>query len=1291
MMIQEKHRLRFFFCLSILSLLVCGSSHARQLTLPSAPFQRDKDQHLVKAEAKVVGREIVYGNKKLIIGAKGVVTCLQDSRQIFRIAFVNFRIEANESSYDPEKKQFLLSGKIPLHHPPKKPPEFKNFKLTIALLPDSRVRFLFDATLPSQYRKTIANYIHLTLSGIKEYEIDGKIHKFSEEREQYFSDYVVFAPNSPAKRFSIRLPEKTRLTTSIRKGTTGFRIYPFKRRADLEFFLDLGLAISQLETPGEKPFGGIDFKKTEDLEPPDYDTSRNLMSNPSFEQGTMFCNQMGYRNAFRGINLIKADRGEAKFGLHSLLIKGRTPWISFSPVPAEKGEYTFSFYAKGEEPKSSRVKLRINKNLNNIRTKTFIVSKDWRRHEISFEMKNLGPLAFQIMVDGKNPKAAVWIDGLQLEKGGKATDFVAPRVEGLLLTSKDDNFLQPNEKLDARLRIFTHSPEVTGKVKVTVRDFFGEVGFSKDYSFKTDHNGLAFINLPFDDEFPEGIYMVKADFTLADGYQRHDFFRFAIMPFLKNQHKIKSLFANGYSGPGNCKAVTGTGEETYLRRCRDIGVGGDTHPGNLTPEMSQLYEKYGVEPINYYVASWNRRKRSDNGHICWSIIDNQGKLLIDEYHVDPAGKLTDEYLERFEKAVTKVVKQNPWIKRWAMGGEMAGKLGPDDWESHAKLQIAFFDTVKGINSDLQVYQGSPCNIYPQGGIKNIGKLLDLINGKITYDALAIHDYIKAGPVKLESYLDALFDMAEKHGYQNTKYFFPEGMHYGPYNIPQWGIKSASWRPSSAWFAGTLSYDMGWTEKLSAAWFARSWLIMMKHMDKIISASSGVVNLHSNFCLDTKLTPRAYQKIPNTLGHLLGDSKFIADLSFASNTKCLLFEDDQNRPVAAVWSQGEKYDRGERNPPWAKANFTTDTPEIIDLMGDTRQVVKDDAGNVRFPVSPFPFFIRGRAGETSEYVEILKSATLENVNSAPLAMTAKINSVDTVELTLTNQIARTVKGQLHSRDLVRELNLAPHEKIAVELKMSHPLTADKIAVEEIPVQIDEDGTEQAHDSISFRGFCCRKTLTPIKVDGNDNDWSSIPAVDMNNRHMGKTVELEKGDFEGSFKIAWDRNFLYLLVKVKDDFFFHAPHEKIGNRWRNDSLQVYFDTKCDARQRSFTGFDDNDYDYAVFPEESGEKATVFRYRSPDMQHTLGTSAPPDNTVEPNIFAVFKKTADGYIYEVAFPAKFLLPINLEDNYVLGFSLFVNDRDQGDNVDQSLTLTPPGTSGYRNPHLYPAMILVE
>ncbi|GAG33822.1 unnamed protein product, partial [marine sediment metagenome] len=251
-----------------------------------------------------------------------------------------------------------------------------------------------------------------------------------------------------------------------------------------------------------------------------------------------------------------------------------------------------------------------------------------------------------------------------------------------------------------------------------------------------------------------------------------------------------------------------------------------------------------------------------------------------------------------------------------------------------------------------------------------------------------------------------------------------------------------------------------------------------------------------------------------------------------------------------------------------------------------------------------------------------------------------------DLVVSNQIAREVKGMLEAPGINKVLDVAPRKRISVKVKMPAPLSAAKVTKVSIPVTIKEEDSKPLSSKVDFEGFLCRKTSIPKKIDGKENDWKDIPAIPLKNRWVNKKSGEKKGypgDFEGSFKVAWDEDNLYLLVKITDDMFIHNKMKKrptAGYRWKNDSLQIFIDTKCDARQRKYgRGYDDNDYDYAAFPDGVDKdsdsavcpegvscKATLFRFRSPDVQHTLGTSAPPDDTIEPNIPSAFRRTADG-----------------------------------------------------------------
>ena len=71
-------------------------------------------------------------------------------------------------------------------------------------------------------------------------------------------------------------------------------------------------------------------------------------------------------------------------------------------------------------------------------------------------------------------------------------------------------------------------------------------------------------------------------------------------------------------------------------------------------------------------------------------------------------------------------------------------------------------------------------------------------------------------------------------------------------------------------------------------------------------------------------------------------------------------------------------------------------------------------------------------------------------------------------------------------------------------------------------------------------------------------------------------------------------------------------------------------------------------------------------------------------------FEKVPGGYIYEVAFPAAYLLPLLLKEGYFFGFGLFVNDRDNG-KVKAYLTTATDGKGCYNRPKNWPVVLLTK
>ena len=222
------------------------------------------------------------------------------------------------------------------------------------------------------------------------------------------------------------------------------------------------------------------------------------------------------------------------------------------------------------------------------------------------------------------------------------------------------------------------------------------------------------------------------------------------------------------------------------------------------------------------------------------------RLLVRDFHLDSNGKITPEYLKKLKNAAKTLASRYPHIPMWCFAGELLAKFPPEWWSKektpnacakiHAQLLKAFVDGVKEGNPKAKVFQDDPCNMRPDGGIAETERLLRECNKLgVKFDVIGIHIYrFSPESPDLDSDTQAMLQMLKRVGYDNVPIFWPEGMHWGPFNIPQWGTDSSTWgEPPVTWIASLLSYDMGATEKLSAAWYARSYLVMLKYGSRVL--------------------------------------------------------------------------------------------------------------------------------------------------------------------------------------------------------------------------------------------------------------------------------------------------------------------------------------------------------------------------------------------------------------------------------------------------------------------------
>ena len=960
---------------------------------------------------------------------------------------------------------------------------------------------------------------------------------------------------------------------------------------------------------------------------------------------------------------------DAKFGRYSIRLPENQAFTA--AVPLDPGDYVFSFYAKG--PGAVHLGMWTAGKAFGKYAKVKVDSPDrWVRREVAFHFPVENALTFRARSDSP----LMLIDGMQLERGKKATAFEAPAVEAC----RTDALFYPSGKdLTLEFELSTLEKEVSGSGEMTIRNFFGETVAKQKFDYKVSAGKYPKITFK-PGKLPDGIYVVRLDYG---GRAPEQFFRLAVMPFLENKHLTARVFSPRYDSHLPVRTAV---SEDLLVRMRAIGIGIIGHSRAIDHATYAIYKKYGVIPFD---LEFDGRGDSDvikklmpelknvpPGHM-WFHLKNKTvgyrhpkSATLPDYRL--VGGWNEEYRKKFIETLKTELRKFPEYPAYFFGSEAPHEVKDDP--HYPDAFAAFREAVKSVYPNAWVYDGGePSMNYgsPGGGVDYCDKMLKRLTGKARSDFVNAHTYTK-NVRQLYRNFRGLVNMMKKHpDYADSKIALAEGMHFYPYHIAAWNTEHVCWC-GEGWQGGSPSYDLGWHERLSAAYFARAWLIFLTEYHRLWCACSSAVNT-GNFVLDVSLSPRAFQKIPNTLGVLLGNPKrYIGDFTFAPDTKCLVWEDEHGYPLAAVWNEDAAVDSGYKDAPKAKLNYPG--AEYIDLMGAKRRPPKDG----EFAVSSFPLFIRGKKGDFDKFTKALSVAVLDDPDRLPCHIGFEILPGNRVRLTLLNQVSRELNGTLRIFGKDHAFKIPKTSETSLIVPLPKPVRADR--VDPIPVPYT--------CRIGSRVFSGRLKLYCFEVKKFTGDWSKVPVIKLTNK-AGRTG-FSEADFSATYQIAWDEKKLRLRVRVRDNVF--SPGSEKSYRWNYDVLQVYFDTRCSALKTGTEHYDEDDYEYGFMPTPDGKSCEVWRALSPDIQLTFGIAAPKNNTFATEIPAKFTRTADGYIYDVEFPADYLLPMKLMKGYNFAFGLLAGDKDDGKGMAKALSNTSkPGTGCYNQPHLWPIAILTE
>ncbi|MEW6359870.1 MAG: hypothetical protein AB1696_26270 [Planctomycetota bacterium] len=150
-------------------------------------------------------------------------------------------------------------------------------------------------------------------------------------------------------------------------------------------------------------------------------------------------------------------------------------------IRVEKGkEYTLSCALRSSKP-GMKVNLGFFYMTRAKDVEPIVVGPEWGRHELRFTARDLFGFV-GIVARTTGPSDKIWIDSVQLERGGAATEY-SPKypVEAALYTRRDGNIYYAGEKVEFRLVVCQDGPDV-GRVKsrFRVEDHQGNIVYQDD-------------------------------------------------------------------------------------------------------------------------------------------------------------------------------------------------------------------------------------------------------------------------------------------------------------------------------------------------------------------------------------------------------------------------------------------------------------------------------------------------------------------------------------------------------------------------------------------------------------------------------------------------------------------------------------------------------------------------------------------------------------------------------------------------------------------------------------------
>jgi len=243
---------------------------------------------------------------------------------------------------------------------------------------------------------------------------------------------------------------------------------------------------------------------------------------------------------------------------------------------------------------------------------------------------------------------------------------------------------------------------------------------------------------------------------------------------------------------------------------------------------------------------------------------------------------------------------------------------------------------------------------------------------------------------------------------------------------------------------------------------------------------------------------------------------------------------------------------------------------------------------------------------------------------------------------------------------------------------------KPSIASTPCQIDSGSGLTIAKEDGF--FKARKSKSPVQIDGCNKDsiWSSIDWYDMNYLWMGNKAD--STDYHGRFKLAWDSQYVYILVEVIDEKLNPTLGNGLENYWKGDYVEVFIDEDKSGGNHQF-----NHQAYAYHVSTEGHSID---------KNTLEETVYFDDHVE------VQRSQEGnkHLWEMAiklYDNQFdentsnNIPVKIFAQKSIGFSIAYGDNDGNNNRENFMgskkTHGKNNDEGYINSDVFGSILFID